>query len=697
MELGILDVIVFAVFVICVIAVGLIKSRHESTSEDYFLAGRGLSWWLIGFSLIAANISTEQFVGMSGNAASHVGLAIASYEWMAAITLVVVAFCFLPYFLRAGIYTIPEFLEYRYNSAARAIMAVATMFIYMLLLGAVTYSGALTIKTLANQMGYNVTLLAGSLVIGIIAMLYVAAGGLKACAWADLIQGSALIVGGAVIMVFAFVKLGGVTEAAKVVDVHTGEVVVQSFTPGTGAVERFMSLNKIRMNMFLPATDSVLPWTALLLGLWIPNFYYWGLNQYITQRTLGSKSLAQGQRGIVFAAALKLIIPFTIVIPGMIAFNLYSKNMQYEAARDNAPVFARYLKANPNTGLVKIIQSPDANAITNWPQGIFMLAVVDNEKALKEMKAKNAFVLPMTKAELESAVPAEFTVFKSDDKSWKSALVNFAGELETYNTSVETAAKAAGKLVATEKFIAFKYDTALAQLLGNVLPQKVGIIGFVFAALLGAVVSSLAAMLNAASTIFSMDIFKKYMSPNASQKSIVFIGRLSVVIFSFIAIALAPQLGNPKISNSIFTIIQEGQGFISPGILAVFVFGFIVRKAPASAGVCGLLTNIIAYGVLKVPGPFVNVINRVLEIFHISYKISVPNIQFLNRMAICFALCLVVMTILRIVKPLAQPITFKTNTSIELHSSRGALIAGIVVVVITLVFYLIFSPLVLAK
>ncbi len=676
MELGILDVIVFAVFVICVIAIGLIKSRHESTSEDYFLAGRGLSWWLIGFSLIAANISTEQFVGMSGNAASHVGLAIASYEWMAAVTLVVVAFCFLPYFLRAGIYTIPEFLEYRYNSAARAIMAVATMFIYMLLLGAVTYSGALTIRTLANQMGYNVTLLAGALVIGIIAMLYVAAGGLKACAWADLIQGSALIVGGAAIMVFAFVKLGGATEAAKVVDVHTGAVTMQTFTPETGAIERFMNLNKVRMNMFLPKTDSVLPWTALLLGLWIPNFYYWGLNQYITQRTLGSKSLAQGQRGIVFAAALKLIIPFTIVIPGMIAFNLYSKNMQFEAAKDNAPVFAKYLKANPATGLVRVVSSPDANTIANWPQGVFMLATVEDEKALKDVKYKNTFVLPMTKAAFESTVASEFTTFKSDDKSWKSVFANFAGELEAYNASVESSAKAAGKLVTTEKFIAFKYDTALAQLLGNVLPQKVGVIGFVFAALLGAVISSLAAMLNAASTIFSMDIFKKYMSPNASQKSIVFIGRVCVVVFTFIAIALAPQLGNPKISNSIFTIIQEGQGFISPGILAVFVFGFIVRKAPPSAGVCGLLTNIIAYGALK---------------------IFAPNIQFLNRMAICFALCFVVMGILRLVKPLAQPIEFKTNTTIELHSSRGALKAGIAVVIITLIFYIIFSPLVLAK
>jgi SSS family solute:Na+ symporter len=676
MELGILDILVFVAFVICVISVGLIKSRNESTSEDYFLAGRGLSWWLIGFSLIAANISTEQFVGMSGNAASHVGLAIASYEWMAAVTLVVVAFCFLPYFLRAGIYTIPEFLEYRYNTAARTIMAVATIFIYMLLLGAVTYSGALTISTLAGQMGYNVSLLTGSLVIGIIAMLYVAAGGLKACAWADLIQGSALILGGAVIMIFAFIKLGLVTEAAKVVDVHTGAIAMQSFTPEAGSIERFFSLNKIRMNMFLPKTDSILPWTALLLGLWIPNFYYWGLNQYITQRTLGSKSLAQGQKGIVFAAALKLIIPFTIVIPGMIAFNLYSKNMQFEAARDNAPVFVKYLKANPATSFIKVVNSPDSNSVANWPQGIFMIAIYDDAKAMKTAYAKNAFVLPIEKSAYESASPAEFTVFKSDDKSWTSAFANFAGELEAYDTSVETAAKNALKPVTTEKFIAFKYDTALAQLLGNVLPQKVGVIGFVFAALLGAVVSSLAAMLNAASTIFSMDVFKKFISVNASQKSIVFVGRLCVVVFTFIAIGLAPQLGNPKISNSIFTIIQEGQGFISPGILAVFVFGFIVRKAPPAAGVWGLLTNIIAYG---------------------SLKAAVPGIQFLNRMAICFALCFAVMIIITLVKPLAQPIEFKHNTTIELHSSKGALMAGIAVVIITLIFYLIFSPLVLAK
>ena len=304
MTFGLVDILVFVAFVAVVVTVGLLRSRHaDDSGEDYFLAGRDLKWWLIGFSLIAANISTEQFVGMSGNAASHVGLAIASYEWMAAVTLVVVAFAFLPYFLRAGIYTMPQFLEVRYNGAARTVMAVATLGIYLLLLGAVTYSGALTIRTLAVDAGYAMGLFTPALVIGLIAMLYVAAGGLKAAVWADLIQGSALLLGGLLITYFAFQALGNADAATTVTDVATGAVETpvrwrpaparwsgSSISMGTGST------------CSCPTTDTVLPWTALLLGLWIPNFYYWGLNQYITQRTLGSESLAEGQRGIVFAA-----------------------------------------------------------------------------------------------------------------------------------------------------------------------------------------------------------------------------------------------------------------------------------------------------------------------------------------------------------------------------------------------------------
>ncbi|MBN1972995.1 MAG: sodium/solute symporter [Sedimentisphaerales bacterium] len=684
MEFGILDFVVFFGFIAAVITIGLWKSRNEKTSEDYFLAGRGLKWWLIGFSLIAANISSEQLVGMSGNAASHVGLAIASYEWMAAITLVVVAFWFLPYFLRAGIYTMPEFLEVRYNSTARIIMAIGTIFLYMVLLGSVTYSGALTISTMAAKMdpARDISVAQAAIVIGLIAMIYVTAGGLKACAWADLIQGSALIIGSGIVMLYAFKKLGSATdELAFIESVKTGAVGVKTFTQDTRAIDRFWELNKIRMNMFLPSDDKVLPWTALILGLWIPNFYYWGLNQYITQRTLASSSLSEGQKGIVFSAFMKLLIPFVVVIPGIIAFNLYSKDMNNQSSVDNASVIAKYMKANSDTELVEIVKSPNAEAIASWEHKKFMLAVYADEESMKTAKLNNPFVLPITQANYDSLTAAQYTVFESDDKSWTSAFPALAVELNAYNSTVKNSADTAKATVTTEKFIAYKYDTALGQLLSGVLPQKVGLIGFVLAALLGAIVSSLAAMLNAASTIFTMDIFKKYISPKAEQKSMVMLGRICVVVFTGVAIWLAPKLGDPKISNSIFTIIQEVQGLLSPGILAVFAFGLIVKKAPPIAGVAGLLTNIVCYGGMYMLGRY-----------HIG-----PDIQFLNRMAICFGIDLVVMIIITMTKPLAQPIVFEHKTTLDLKSSKGALAAGVVVVIITLVLYYLFSPIGLLK
>lgn len=218
MDLSVLDITIFLAFIVCVVGIGIFKSRKKKDSEDYFLAGRGLSWWLIGFSLIAANISTEQFVGMSGSAASPLGLAIASYEWMAAITLVCVAFFFLPKFLRSGIYTIPEFLEYRYNAASRSIMAFFTMIIYVgVTIAAVIYSGALTVNTLFEGAvifgSIPINLVTASWIIGLLASIYVATGGLKACAWADLLQGSALILGGAVVVYMAITKLGATAVA----------------------------------------------------------------------------------------------------------------------------------------------------------------------------------------------------------------------------------------------------------------------------------------------------------------------------------------------------------------------------------------------------------------------------------------------------------------------------------------------------
>lgn len=297
MELSIFDIVSFVLFYSVVIGVSMYKSRREESGEDFFLAGRGLLWPMIGISLIAANISTEQIVGMAGQGAGSFGLAIASYEWMAAITLVVVAFFFLPRFLSSGIYTMPEYLEYRYNTTARTLMAFYTMVIYVgVTISAVIYSGALTLNTM-----FDMSMWRSVWLIGGIAALYTTWGGLKAVAWADVFQGSALIIGGIYVLVVGFQAVGGV-----------------------GA---FMEHNADRLHMILPRDHPILPWTALVLGLWIPNFYYWGLNQYITQRTLAAKSLREGQLGILFAAALKLIIPFIIIFPGIMALQLYGDQL----------------------------------------------------------------------------------------------------------------------------------------------------------------------------------------------------------------------------------------------------------------------------------------------------------------------------------------------------------------------------------
>ncbi len=610
-----LDIVIFVVFVVTVISLGMFKSRHEKSSEDYFLAGRGLTWWLIGISLIAANISAEQFVGMSGQAADYLGIAIASYEWMAAITLVVVGIFFLPYFLRAGIFTIPEFLEHRYNHWARLIMAVFMMVILIgVSLSAVIYAGALAMSDLLTLFGFKISLTTCCWIMGMMAALYVTFGGLKACAWADLIQGSALIIGGAVIMWFALDKMGQTPVAELATFSGTGAAGLSDAASG---MEKLLALNHDKLHMVLPRNDLNIPWTALVVGLWIPNFYYWGLNQYITQRVLGSASLREGQKGIVFAAALKLLIPFIIVFPGIMAFNLFSKDMADFAARD-----PKMIKANTEI---------------------------------------------LAKYEMEKSNPASLTLFVFD-KGWEANNPDKAKELAVYNQSVLARAGAAGKEPAKQSLIGYKTDSALGLLIGKLLPKGKGILGFVLAAMLGAIVSSLAAVLNAASTIFTMDIYGKYLNRKATQSALVLVGRICVAVFVVIGCVVSPRLADPRFGG-IFKYIQEFQGYVSPGILAVFVFGLLNRRAPGVSGVVALLLNPVLY-------------------FAIAQ--FAPQIAFLDRMAICFFVVLVVMTLIGILKPLPQPVVFATNARINVETSRPAVGFGILVIIATVALYILF-------
>lgn len=509
MSLSPLDIAIFVLFYGAVVGVSMYKSRKEKNSEDYFLAGRGLSWWLIGLSIVAANISTEQFVGMAGQSAGSIGLAVSAWQLTGSVGVVIIAFTFLPRLLQSGIYTMPEYLEYRYNPAARAIMAFYTMAIYVTVtITAVLYSGGIALATI-----FDMDLTLSIWIIGVIATFYTTWGGLKAVAWADFFLGSALLIGGFITMSMGF---------------HA-----------TGGAANFFAANQDRLHMILPANHPGLPWTSILLGMWIPIFYYCGLNQFIVQRTLAAKSLKEGQLGVVFAGALWLLVPFVIVIPGMMANQLY------------------------------------------------------------------------------------------------------------------------GDKLATA-------DQAYPTLIRNLIPE--GVRGFMFAAIAGAVISSLASMLNSASTIFTMDLYRRHYNPGVSQKKIVQIGRIMTVIFVLIGCFVAPNLARPRFQG-VFNFIQEFQGYISPGILAAFLFGFLVPRAPGAAGVSALLVSAPLYG---------------------FFQWQLSDIHYLIRMLFTLVCVVILMGIVTFLKPLATPRTIPIKEDFDMRSSPLALFCGGLVIVAVILFFIIF-------
>jgi len=509
MSLSGFDIGFFILFFAMVVGISMYKSRNEKTSEDYFLASRGLPWWLIGFSIVAANISTEQFVGMAGQGAGAVGLAVSNWQLVGAAGIVLIAFTLLPRFLKAGIYTMPEFLEYRYNAATRAVMAVITVVIYVsVLLTAVLYSGGIALRTI-----FGFELHRAVWIIAAIAGLYTTWGGLKAVAWADLFQGAALMLGGLTIFFISLDACGG--------------------------WEAFAGRNADRLHMILQADHAALPWTGVLSGMWIVTVYYCGLNQFIVQRTMAARTLRDGQMGVIFAAALWLLVPFAIVLPGIISFDLYGAQM-----------------ARP--------------------------------------------------------------------------------------------------------------DEAFPTLIRNLIPR--GLRGFIFAAISGAVISSLASMLNSASTIFTMDIYRRLFDRDASQKRLIFLGRLLTLLFLAASCWLAPMLDDPKFGG-VFQYIQQYQGYIWPGVTAVFLFGIFVDKAPGSAGVAGLVSGPVLYGLLQ------------------SFA---PDLHFLIQVAVAFQLVLLIMGLITFWKPRQEPRPLPVRRDMDMRTETKVKWTGTLVIAGVILFYIIF-------
>ncbi|MCW8125884.1 sodium/sugar symporter [Microbulbifer halophilus] len=303
MQLAPIDLLIFIAYVAMLITIGYLVSReksgHQKNTRDYFLAGKGLPWWAVGASLIAANISAEQIIGMSGSGYA-IGLAIASYEWIGAITLILVGKYFLPVFVRKKIYTMPQFLEQRYDSRVKVVMATFWLGVYVFVnLTSVLWLGALAINAIAG-----VELLSGLLFLGLFSAAYSLYGGLKAVALTDIIQVVLLVLGG---LVLSYLALDMISD---------GRGVLAGFAELTQrAPEKFdMILSKDNPHyMSLPGLS------VLLGGMWVVNFAYWGFNQYIIQRALAAKSVEEGQKGIAFAAYLKLLMPLIVVLPGIAA------------------------------------------------------------------------------------------------------------------------------------------------------------------------------------------------------------------------------------------------------------------------------------------------------------------------------------------------------------------------------------------
>ena len=463
------DFIILLVYLALLIFLGLFLGRtkkgEQKSASDYFLAGNTLTWWAVGASLIAANISAEQFIGMSGTSYAD-GIATAAYELMAAVTLVVIGKFLLPTMLKRKIFTIPQFLRERYNDGVGLAFSILWLFLYVFVnLTSVAWLGALAIEQILGLQGVGIAIGGATismrmviiLLLFIIAGIYSIYGGLASVAWTDVMQVIFLVGGGLVTAWFALKAVGGDDGVwAGLSNLYT------DLTTGEHLTDSHLHL-VIQESHGASAFANVPGIAAVVGGVWLTNLGYWGFNQYIIQKGLAAKSTDEAQKGLIFAGFLKILIPFIVVLPGICAY---------------------YISIHPE------------------------------------------------------------------------AFANLKGSINVA-------------------------DDAYPWLVRNFTPT--GIKGLTFAALSAAIISSLASMLNSTSTLFTMDIYKKYINQDADDKKLVTTGRLtSLCALIIAAIAVKPLLGN---LDQAFQYIQEYSGFIYPGIITVFGLGLLWKRASGKAAV----------------------------------------------------------------------------------------------------------------
>ena len=478
MNLSTIDTVIVLAYLVGIFALAQWVSRekpgHQKDAKDYFLASKSLPWWAIGASLIAANISAEQIIGMSGSGYA-LGLAIASYEWMAALTLLIVGKFFLPVFLRNGIYTMPQFLEERYGPRIRTIMAVFWLGLYVFVnLTAILWLGSIAVTQVTGMNQFAALALLGGF-----ALIYQLYGGLKAVALTDIVQVSLLVLGGLLIVGISLSRIGG--DAGMI-----------------GGFHALLAAHPDHFHMILSRDNPFykdLPGLSVLVGgMWIMNISYWGFNQYIIQRALAAKDIREAQKGVMFAAFLKLLMPVIVVLPGIAA----------------------------------------------------LMLVTDIDKP----------------------------------------------------------------------------DQAYPKMM-SLLPT--GVLGLVFAALIAAIVASLASKINSVSTIFTLDFYNKRArradaKPHA-EAHLVKVGRIAATVAIVLAVLTAkPLLGS---FDQGFQYIQEYTGFFTPGIVVIFVLGLFWKRANEAGAIAAAVGSFALSIVLKLAWPELPFMDRVGLVFLLALVLAV--------------------------------------------------------------------------
>ncbi|HXB90667.1 MAG TPA: sodium/solute symporter, partial [Puia sp.] len=520
-----------------------------------------LTWWAIGASLIASNISAEQFIGMSGNGFT-IGVAVAAYEWIAAIALIIVAVWFIPVYLKNKIFTMPQFLKTRYNETVALIMAIFWLFLYVFVnLTSILYLGSVAINNLVggNENQFHTIIIALS-----IFAVFITLGGMKVIGFTDVIQVSVLIIGG---LATTYVAL---------------TVVSKAFGFGSDALAGFNQLLKhapdhFHMIFAKPDSNSTpqqvnnyLTIPGLLsyaAGIWIVNLNYWGCNQYITQRALGA-DLQTARKGILFAGFLKLLMPVIVMLPGIAAYVLHQHGM----------------------------------------------------------------------------LQAEMLVHSKH-----------------------------GEIVS---------DNAYSAILGY-LPN--GLIGLSLAALTAAIVASLAGKANSISTIFTLDIYKKYVSKEATEQKMVWIGRVTILAALFVSILLTWKDSLNIGGQGGFTFIQKYTGFFSPGVFAMFLLGMFWKRTTGAAAVVGVIVGFLLSVVFNEYAPAWFGHDTFLYTAYLNGD-GAYEIPFHICMGLAFAFTMLIMIAVSLVGPKINPKAFILDKSMFKVSPGTLAMIVITLLIISLLY-----------